>query len=785
MNLIAYFQSYEDYFWQWEANTPGAETATEVIAIPNGDTISYREMMIEVLEKLQPQGIPPFGSILLAIIATNPKGKINTEQIAGILTDSLGSTDELTLSLAISFMKKLSGLPIQYKSRTNRLLIFQAIFENCPELIPANKARLIIATYHSYKNDFNKFGDKEEFDPVIYKNEFGVLAYLDQKFEDQEAILANVIRVPEISHLAILPDEQPDSIASTIDFVSELIENVKTFQVGTLIKQIWTGLNIPLHSLIPSEQPLGGISDLSNKGDFDRLLLSEFANDDLVFLSRLANQEALYLQREMPPLKNKLKRIILIDISLKNWGTPRTLAFAVMLAISRHPKTDMECLAFVIGDTMQAISTTTVDELIQGLQLLDGSLHAANGLTQYFEQFPSDKNTELFLLSSISAQQHPAMQKALSDYAQAIQYYIYLESGGGIDIYKNQQRSRKHIQYLQLPLERLWAKSTKATAEAFSVENQQHDYPILFKNSLNSKCYLSTPDGAKFQITGDRSLLQLYSNDLPEQDSGWDMIWENLPFITGEIEIGLNPQNEHVLLLFKPQNRQGLLLNLQSGHQISFELPEWKSGTGRSFIYHDHKFYHANYRTNFSISTEGHIENDILDADLILLRVNAIETLNKRHRYINSVLKNILSICINQNGLLCFNTHYLYLNEAKCIKLDQLTNIVPEIMATKTEENLFVFPDGSCIQLIRAGMLILQSSNPDIPKIYVPSILNASLGIATTQKFAGNKYYYKSKTKHNDTTQSGALAEIMPANVFFDFYIYPFIQHIRSHASQN
>jgi preprotein translocase subunit SecB len=47
------------------------------------------------------------------------------------------------------------------------------------------------------------------------------------------------------------------------------------------------------------EQPIGGISDMTNKGDFNRMLL-EFANEDEVFMNRVANNEALYIQRNTP-----------------------------------------------------------------------------------------------------------------------------------------------------------------------------------------------------------------------------------------------------------------------------------------------------------------------------------------------------------------------------------------------------------------------------------------------------------------------------------------------------
>ena len=57
-----------------------------------------------------------------------------------------------------------------------------------------------------------------------------------------------------------------------------------------------------------------------------------------VLMSRLANNESLFHHREVPPADNHYSRIILLDTTLKNWGTIKTISFATMLAIANHPK---------------------------------------------------------------------------------------------------------------------------------------------------------------------------------------------------------------------------------------------------------------------------------------------------------------------------------------------------------------------------------------------------------------------------------------------------------------
>src|SRR5690606_25553091 len=103
--------------------------------------------------------------------------------------------------------------------------------------------------------------------------------------------------IPDLPELQLEPEDPITERGAPRDFISELEAEPDTFHVAALIRRIWSGLAIPFHSSHPSIQPLGGVSDISNRGALDKLLISEYANDDLLFLSRLANGEALYINR--------------------------------------------------------------------------------------------------------------------------------------------------------------------------------------------------------------------------------------------------------------------------------------------------------------------------------------------------------------------------------------------------------------------------------------------------------------------------------------------------------
>ncbi len=733
MTIYNYFQSQANYFWQWEENA-------EVVAIPNSSTIAYSVYITEVLQLLEAQGLPPFGALLLAIIATNADGDKALDIVYNMVTEILQTTDSVIVKKTFDFLKLLSKLPPDFKTGRNRLLVFQAIFENCHNIIGLRDSHAIVKSYVNKTFDKSQFLAFKVFEENILKNDFRVLEVLYNKFGSTEEIIEKVKSLPKFNEELEL--DKPIEEIDTKDFTELLIANHKTFHVGSLIKRIWSGLNIPVHSIMPSEQPIGGVSDLTNKGDFDKLLVSEFANEDLIFLSRLANNEALFIRREIPPNSNDLERVILIDVSLKNWGTPKTVAFATMLAIAKHPKTNITCTAFAVGNHFYPLEINTVTGIIDGLQILEGSLTSANGLAAFFKEYPSSKNREIFIITEFSTLKQAAMAKAMADYHALISYWIYTDAEGNLDIYKKQQSSKKHIQHLLLPLEQLWKKEIK-TPERQRQNDELTHYPILFRSPLSTKKVLLTAQGEIFQVTGERTLLRYYDKSAKSFEKGWELVYENLPFNYGEYEIGMLPNGEHVLLLFNPQNKEITLLNSVTKDTKKIPFPDWKKMPHHSFLFQDELFHYCNYRVIKTIQLDGTLGKDSnLDRNAFQLKEKEIEQAAAKYVQGIGVFRNVKEIFIDDNHHLVINKHELVINQGDHIKLNVNNRAVRRIEAIKVNDEEFRFNDGSAIHINKMGLFILKSSNTLLPTIYIPSVLNVSLGVATDDYFAGNPFYF-------------------------------------------
>jgi TonB family protein len=735
-----YFKDTPEYFWQWEENG-------NVISIPNGNTIAYRAYVSEVLNYLALQGLPPFGTLLLAIIATNENGVELLNIVTSIITKNFKDSKSIDIIDGIAFLKLLTQLPVECKSGKKRLLLFQAIFQDCHNITSSKNSKRL-AQFIANPNFSFSNAKNEELVHVVARD-FKTLDVIYKKLNTVEAILNEMASVTELPQIVELEQPAITETNTPKDYIDELIDNPKTFHSGSLVRRIWSGLNIPFQSVLPSKQPLGGISDLTNKGDFDKLLISEFANDDLVFLSRIANNEALYIQREIPPQNNQMERIILIDVSLKNWGTPKVIAFATMLAIAKHPKNHIPCKAFTIGNYYNPIDFDNINGLIDGLQNLEGSINAGKGLTSYLTENKPNTETEIFVITEPSTLKQVEMLKALNDFQKEITYIIHPDAEGNIDIYKKQQSSKKHIQHLLLPLNELWKKQPKPTkTETPSDFYIEQNFPLLFGKPSRKNIYLNI-DEAYFLVSLEKILYRKCNG--VDSKSGWDLMDTDLPFKPSHTAIGKLENGEIVIFLFKQNTKTFFILNVNTGNKITNSIFNWKEYFGDSLFFANNAFIYKGNARSWKIDA---ITGTVEQIDNTIIEKPEENPLSSKAYYVDqysnfNILKNVNKIQINLlNNLVLNGIHEICFGETKdTISIDENSSNQFEATANKLTENVFSFFEGSTITVHKAGLLIFKSSNKTIPTFYIPTILLNNIAAASETEFAGRDYYYKQGTK--------------------------------------
>lgn len=778
---MKYFESYENYFWQWEDQA-------EVISIPKGNTIAYKAYIKELLAKLAPQGLPPFGSLLLALVASNPNSNDSMEDISYFIEQKLGIGFPNTLDYAYEFLHTLSKIPEAYKKGDLRIQVLQSIFQDCHNILSIKESSQIAYSISNDNLSSSFLQSKKPFVQAVFSRDFRPLSLLQRKYPNPESIIKGIASLPEIKEEMVLPEIEVEE-GEPRDLISELSEHAKTFPIGALIKRIWSGIHLPVQSSSPSQQALGGVSDITNKGNFDQLLISEYAHDDLVFLQRLANNEALYIQREVPPSINTSQRVFLIDVSLKNWGTPKTVAFATMLAIANHPKSNSDCVAFAVGNTWNPISIENIEGIIEGLQFLEGSLHFAKGLDRFFTEYPISSDAEIILITEPSTLQYPDLQQVLSKYHRAINYWIHTDAHGHIDVYRKQQKSKRHLQHIALPLEELWQRRTKVKVEKEPLVTDT--YPLLFRNSNSIKWRILTADGALYEINKERSLFRFYSNTYKKYEKGWLLIHKKLPFIAATAEIGSLENGEHVLLMFDQKRKEIHLWNLHTSDKKKISFPQWKSSPYQPFVFDQGAFYYKLRSIFWRIDIDGQISEDrLMDTESIQEREKLLGNQKNTNFGTLSLLKNVREVFINEKGNLVFNKHQLMLTNNFHLKLEITSLLEWKVQAEKNGETDFQFSDGSSVEINRSGMFMLHSSNPNIPTIYIPSALDSSLGVAVDTHFSGNEYYFKNDldTKQEqvqDITDRLGTFELEKTEMekFYNTFIQAYIDQILSYEN--
>jgi len=729
MKANSYLQQYENYFWQWEDDY-------EFVAIPGSHTIAYKKEIIEAIENLSSQGLPPFGALFLVMCVLSRNGDVKLIYLATFLMGFNYNSD--CIKGGLEMLKIIAALPLDYRIGKNKQLILRTIFENCHNSTSLKKSYVIAREVCNANFSITAVPQKLTLEQrnTMLDEDFRIISLLSKKFKSADDIIHKLASLPKIEEELVLEEHDSSVLGEPKNFIEELCQNSETFKVGSLIKRIWSGLNIPFHSSVPSDQTLGGVSDLANKGNLDQLLLSELANDDTTLLLRLANNEALYMKRESPPSSNNFKRILLVDVSLKNWGTPKLLSIAIAVAISDHPRTDISCECYAVGSTYEKIEVHTIDAVIQSLQKVDASLECSGGLEKFFTEHPYDTNSEIFLLSCKEVESEAKYQRALSDYGNRIGYLTFSGRSGEIEIYKKHKTYRKHLQNLKLNLENEWTNVPNKKKE--ELKKQNSEYPILVGLPFNNRGVRQASNGDYFSITREKKVVRKINKSNLDVDMGWEIIMEHVNISDKLFEVGISSEGVPFLLTVDSQKSTVYIYNIDTKEKRDFLFKI----SNKEFIFFKNAFYHTNNQGIWKISLDMGVEKKTSqNFETIKSYYQKINQKKSPSVYYYEVLKNVSHVGISGKQIK-IGKHVLTVrsNEHITFVPDNTRN---EVSAISIDDSTFQFNDGSKVIIDKSGVFTLQSSNAQIPTIYVASVLQRTTAVATNDHFAGNIYFYK------------------------------------------
>ncbi|MFT7639712.1 MAG: hypothetical protein ACI9G1_001450, partial [Pirellulaceae bacterium] len=370
-----YYASPPRSFWQWQDDG-------ETIAWRDGSTIAFRAEVHAVLRSLAPNGLPQFETVVLLLASLRNNWQESSSGLGDASLDFLGGftskKNSAIFGEVVGQLNKLGGLN---ESSRNSILakttIAGLVFEGTrpyvssgesdeianiasqpmPEMLFGENAAMpwsanydvaLNATLHAMKHSLSKVTEQR----IRNRMESGI---------DSDVIEAELVPPTPETIRSLLLDLQNDSEFSGL---------------AKLAQQLLAAVSIPRKLSQPDERPEGGVSDISNRGPLDRLLVSELAHDDLTLAVRVANNEALYLRREAPPTSPPQHRAILVDVGIRTWGVPRLYATAVALAMLALKDNTVETDVFRgDGDKLESVDLSTRQGIAEHLGQLTVDLH--------------------------------------------------------------------------------------------------------------------------------------------------------------------------------------------------------------------------------------------------------------------------------------------------------------------------------------------------------------------------------------------------------------------------
>jgi hypothetical protein len=554
-----------------------------------------------------------------------------------------------------------------------------------------------------------------------------------------------------------------------------------------------------MHTTGYGETFVGGVSDITNKGNFDRLLLSELAQEEDTLMARLANNEALYLRREELPDNEPGQRFILVDKSIKTWGTPHILEMAAALACAIDNKQHAEIISFaLLGDSYQPIILSSKEEIIAGMQCLSPALHSAAALSAFTNDHSLNGRQEYFLITEDELFLTPSFQHSFAALRKTDGFVITVNRNGGIHLYRYTAGHRKLLSTAKITLDMPSVKLKPQPVQkqmtdwtGFPAFLQTRPFPLLIPQQLSNlgqrHCYFVEGAGG-LAITKHRQLLFWekpnkgaieITASFPDAHSYFFGLGDEFFYIffqaKGSEQLYLYHFNRSTLELSTQEIKYHE--SVQSIRRNGVTHAPLKDDTFLICIAWPSNIISVNARSGVMDLTTG-----LTQEMLIRMTESTSKSAMYKHWESYNTINTLKRLEINDRELL-INKHEITFGVGR-IELIK-TNYEPNLhILPSTEEQVklpdsrqsiskFTWPDGSEAWFdTYRHMLHLRSSNRLLPEVTIVLIVNQPTACwASDGATSGSSCFISDENK------------VLEAFIFHEKYIKPFIQVILQHGT--
>lgn len=512
MQSRGYFTPPEPYFWRWQ-------DAGQVVGWTDNRTIAFRDEIVQILERLVPEGLPPLGSLLLLLAACRANWlalPARRGMLAGILRQDRPAMPPADLALLTEVCDRLDALHASTPEPVRASMALRA--ELCEAVFCTQRQRLDALDSTQMILGLQVGLTPESLDPVptqhpdaILRRDLQVLKRGLERCETSRLPLRAKTGISQQLRRAPIEIPQPLSARALI---TQLKDNPELGALARLARRLLSVVQWPrpLDSLI--DMPLGGVSDIANRGPLDRLLLSELAYDDLTLAARVANGEALYLRREVPPSAPPRQRIVLMDVGIRTWGLPRVFVSAVGLALAAGSDPQMALRAFRSNGTdIEAVDFASQAGLAEHLAALDFRAHPGAAFEKWEQACVSGADTVLVTVEDVL--DDPDFVRALERLKMDEWYIITVNREGRFRQYRRTRSGGKLLREAEFSLDDVLERQPNATPlvgandggplPAFVLQDPS---PLLFSRPVNARRAWHARYQGVFSLTNDDRLLR-------------------------------------------------------------------------------------------------------------------------------------------------------------------------------------------------------------------------------------------------------------------------------------
>jgi len=705
LKTFDYIKCFENSFWSWD-------TDDRYIQLKDGNTIAYWDEVIYYVTSIAPMGLPLF-DVFLAVFACSVQDAFDSIPIhiqEAFLPNS--SQDERRKRLKI--LETIAQIDKKYKVGQNRFVLLATVLQKANVKYLENVSVRIADELNDENNDY--FGSMGPDAHNHIRKVVNVLSNLQSHFPNPESIVQAMLGFDseQLNLDGILPVLSPNEEANGKTLLEKLANDVKTEKLAALIPYVLSGMNFPIHSMESDTRPEGGVSDLSNKGHFDQLIVSEFAYDESYFLTRIVNNEALFYQRERAKNDNNDDLCVVIDGSIYMWGLPKLIASAIGATIGlKEQKVDLE--VFFVGDQLRKHEFRTVSGIIGGLQFADACICPSEGLKLFLEDKKPYSN--VVFVTTEDSWKRKEMQSIREASGQWCDFIVFVNKEAEINI----QRSKgKTMANFKLDVDTIW-ELNKNNAQETPI-SKVSEFPILFPIFNGRIKYYFRYQELLYFVDKSKGLFRFQLDTNSQKASkGAAFIREIGSDLDVLGDIGLNKNSEVELLMFSSRRKQITIYNLSKGTDVTIDFPKGTARYGFKFYHRNGLFYFVSMKRVITIDDKATRLKEEVPESPVLFRNSLArrEEIFIKHSGFQNYIKRLKSVYLSKQGALYINGNGIHIGaDARFGFYSSFEKelAIGAVFTIKGNQRIFTFKSGETVLAKESGVIEFRFGSKGIPE---------------------------------------------------------------------